>query len=346
MKNIFKKNSVLKMFLLLAVSAAFLLLFTGCGDKADSNKIRIAYFPNMTHAQALVGIAENTFKEAFGDEYEVTFIPFNAGPDEIEAFFADEVDIGYIGPIPAINGFATSSGDIKIIAGATNAGAVLVTRSELKLNNVSELAGKRIAVPQYGNTQHLALLSILSSNGLDSNTDVTIIESKNADTKTLMDRGEVDAACVPEPWGTRLVNEIGANILLDYDELMLDGNYSTAVVIASTKFIEEKPELVEKFLKAHIELTDKINNEKDYCKQIINDKIYELTQAKLSDDVLNTAFDKIIFSYDPAVPSIKEFMKIHISEIYKEDIKNKDDLFDFTILNKILKEKGLQEIQK
>lgn len=330
-----------------AIILTFLFTATGCGNNKNVNNVRIGYFPNMTHGQALIGIAGGAFENAFGDEYNLTFTSFNAGPSEIEAFFAGELDIGYIGPIPAVNGCARSRGDIKIIAGVSNAGAVLITRKDCVLSDVSELAGKTVAVPQFGNTQHLTLLAVLSANGLktaDKGGTVTVIESANADTKTLMDKGEIDAACVPEPWGTRLVEEIDANILLDYDKLLLDGNYSTAVVIADSKFLEDHPDLVEKFLRVHIDLTEEINNNKEESKIAINDKIYDLTSAKLEKNTLDTAFNKIIFSYAPAVPSIQNFINIYVDEVYKEKI-NADELFDFSILNKILAEKNLQEVK-
>ena len=119
---------------------------------------------------------------------------------------------------------------------------MLVTKKNLLINNVKELSGRTIAVPQFGNTQHLCLLNLLSTNGLNTfekGGNVKIIESSNPDTKTLMDKGDIDAALVPEPWATRLVKEIGVNILLNSDQVWDDGDYSTAVIIVSTKFYEK-----------------------------------------------------------------------------------------------------------
>lgn len=315
---------------------------------SDENTIRIGFFPNLTHSQAVYGYANGDFERAFGDQYQIKWQSFNAGPAEIEAMFAGEVDIGYIGPIPAINGYIKSSGDLKIIAGATLNGAMLVTRKNLVINDIKKLANRNIAVPQFGNTQHLCLLNLLSANGLstiEKGGNVKVIESSNPDTKTLMDKGDIDAALVPEPWATRLVNEIGVNILLGSDEVWNTGEYSSAVIIVSTKFYEKNKELVELFLKTHIEITEYINEHPEEAMININDKIGELTGSKLSTEVLQTAFSNMVVTYDPNVPSVDKCMTIYQNEGFIKNIPNKSKVYDFEILNKLLREKNLNEIR-
>lgn len=57
---------------------------------------------------------------------KVSWTSFNAGPAEVEAVFAGEIDLGYIGPVPALSANAKSNGEVKIISNVTNAGAVLL----------------------------------------------------------------------------------------------------------------------------------------------------------------------------------------------------------------------------
>lgn len=209
---------------------------------SDDVTVRVAFFPNITHSQALVGKAEGKFQEAFGDANKIEWKEFNAGPAEIEALFAGEVDIGYIGPGPAINGYAKSNGDLQILAGATDAGA-------------------------------------------------------------------------------------------------------TAVVIARKEFIEDHPDLVEKFVKTHVELTDYINKNPEKAKEIVNEQINELTSKPLAKDVLDAAFKRLTVTYDPEKASVEEFASLSYDTGFvkeKPDLKN---LFNLDALNKVLKEKGLDEIQ-
>lgn len=301
----------------------------------------------MTHSQAVYGYANGDFEKAFDEEYSIKWVSFNSGPSEVEAIFAGEVDIGYIGPIPAINGYIKSNGDVKIIAGATLNGALLVTRKDLAINGVKELAGLTVAVPQFGNTQHLCLLNLLTVNGLNTiekGGNVKVIESSNPDTKMLMDKGDVDAALVPEPWATRLVNEIGANIVLGSDDIWESDDCSTAVIIVNTAFYEKNKDLVKQFLKTHYEITDYINKNPEDAMVKVNNKIGELTGSKLNDDVLKSAFSNMIVTYDPSVSSINKFMTIYRNEGFIKDISNKSNIYDFELLNELLKEKNLIEI--
>lgn len=337
-----KKNNCLLIMLLLLWSFTFL----GC-KKSSADIIRIGFFPNLTHSQALYGYANGDFENSFGDKYDVKWVSFNSGPSEIEAMFAGEVDIGYIGPIPAINGYIKSNGDVKIIAGATLNGALLVTRKDLPISNIKELAGHTIAVPQFGNTQHLSLLNLLSINGLstiEKGGNVKLIEASNPDTKILMDKRDIDAALLPEPWATRLVNEVGANILSDSDKIWDSGDYSTTVIIVNTKFYKKNKDLVKKFLMAHLEITEYINENSEDAMVIINDKIGELSASKLNEKILKSTFSNLIVSYDPNVPSINKLMTIYQNEGFVKDIPNKYNLYDFEILNGLLKEKNLPVI--
>jgi NitT/TauT family transport system substrate-binding protein len=342
-----------KFGLVMAVVIAIAGGLSGCSTNTTNTaenkitKVRIAHFPNITHSQALVGRANGQFQKALGDSTTIEWKTFNAGPAEIEALFAGEVDIGYIGPGPAINGYTKSKGDLQIIAGATDAGAILITRKDLVLKNVGELSGKRVAVPQFGNTQDLSLRHILQENGLQDTTKggtVEVRQADNPDIKTLLDKGEIDAALVPEPWGARLVSEVKANILLDQKQVWRDGSYTTAVVVANTKFIKEHPDVIEKFLRAHVELTDYINQNPEPAKQMVNEQIKELTGKPLAKEILDSAFTRLTVTNDPEKDSVVDFVKLSVDAGFIKTAPDLKDLFNFKILNKILKEKGLKEI--
>lgn len=322
------------------------VMVSGC-KTAPQDTIRIGFFPNLTHSQAVYGYANGDFERAFGKGTTVKWLSFNAGPSEIEAMFAGEVDIGYIGPTPAINGYEKSGGDLKIIAGATLNGALLVTREDLKLDSVNSLEGRVIAVPQFGNTQHLCLLNILSNNGIktvENGGTTQIIESSNPDIKTLMDKGDIDAALVPEPWATRLVEEIHANILLDSDHVWDSGDSCTALIIVDRKFYEQHRDQVAVFLRTHLEITNAINENPEQAMVKINDKIGELTGSKLDETVLVKSFSNLVVTVDPGVSSIDTYMTIFENEGILSGIKDRDNIYDFSVLNGILKEKSLPEI--
>jgi NitT/TauT family transport system substrate-binding protein len=345
-----KSKSRIKRAILFLISVSLIGILTACGSEKESENlsVRVAFFPNITHSQALIGKAEGQFQKALGDKANIEWMQFNAGASELEALLAGAIDIGYIGPGPAINGYAKSKGDIQIIAGATDAGAILVSRKDLNIKEVKELDGKKVAVPQFGNTQDLSLRYLLQQNGLKETTkggSVEIVQAENPDIKTLLDRGDIDAALVPEPWGARLVKEIGANIVLDYDEVWREGKYPTAVIVVRKEFLEKHPDVVENFLRAHVELTEYINTNQDKAKEAINNQIVELTQKALAKDVLDSSFKRITVTNNPEKQAISEMVKLSVSTGFLKEEPDLKDFFSLDILNKILKEKGQQEIK-
>lgn len=308
-----------------AISCMAAMLMAGCGGK-DDNTVNIGFFPNITHAQALLAMDSGRLEEELGDSYEVEWTSFNAGPAEVEALVAGEIDIGYIGPVPAINANVKTNGEISILSNACDAGAVLIKRADVDINSVQDLAGKTVAIPQVGNTQHLCLLSLLEENGLKSTEeggDVTIVAVENSELQTMFDNGHVDAALPPEPWGSILERNCGAQVVLDYDGIMLSGNYPTAVVIARNEFMDSHPDVVEKFLGVHGEMTDYYNNNKDAAADVINNKIEELKGKKYDVDVLKSAFERLTVSTDIR----KDAMDVFINMCEKQEfISGKPDM--------------------
>lgn len=322
-------------YLKLLPLSLLLVLAVGCGsggaDADGQTDVRIAYFPNITHTQALVLKNQGTLEEAWKDRCNVTWTSFNAGPAEIEAVFAGEIDLGYIGPVPAINANVKSNGDVKIISNATNAGAVLLVRNDAGISSVADLAGKKIAVPQIGNTQHLCLLDLLTQNGLktvDQGGDVTVSASSNADIVNLMDNGSVDAALVPEPWGTTIENNGNATVLLDYDELFLNGDYPTAVVIANGDFLNDHPDLVKEFLEMHEEATLYINEHLNDALSLVNAEIESVTGKSIDTDVIQNAFTRIDATADINKEAVMTFAQISLDEGFTNSVPEESDVFN------------------
>lgn len=330
MKRSIKRWNLKKIFVIAGV-AAMVAGLSGCGGtKKDSDKtteINVGYFNNVTHAQALYMKAQGTLDKAFDGKAKVKWTSFNAGPSEVEALFSGDIDIGYIGPVPAISANVKSKGDVSIISGASQAGAELVKAPGSKIKSAKDLDGKTVAIPQIGNTQHLCLLKLLSDNGLktvEESGTVTVTAVENADIQNMMDQGNIDAALVPEPWGSILVKN-GAEIVLDYNEVYMEGNYPVAVVVVRNEFLKEHPDLVKEFLKQHEVATDKINQNADEAAKIINDEINEATGKSLSEDILQTAFQKLTISTDVNKDAVDDFAAISIEQKFI-DQKPSDDL--------------------
>ncbi|MBO5073196.1 MAG: aliphatic sulfonate ABC transporter substrate-binding protein [Eubacterium sp.] len=326
---------MLKKITSIIVGMGLVLSLAGCGSSADKGKdgettVRVAYFPNITHTQALVMKNQQTLENKWKGKCKVSWTSFNAGPAEVEAVFAGEIDLGYIGPVPALSANAKSNGEVKIISNVTNAGAVLLKRKDSGISTVKDLAGKKVAVPQIGNTQHLCLLDLLTQNGLktvDKGGDVTVSASSNADILNLIDNGSVDAAVVPEPWGTTIEKNGNAEVLLEYDKLFLEGNYPTAVVIANGDFIKEHPDLVKEFLQAHEDATLYINNNASQAQEIVNKEIESVTGKSLATDVIQKAFSRMKVDTALNKEAIMTFANISKEEGFINTVPEESDVF-------------------
>jgi NitT/TauT family transport system substrate-binding protein len=311
--------------------------------------VRLAYLPNLTHAVALVGTAKGTFQEALGPDVTIDVKTFNAGPALIEALFAGEIDIGYIGPNPAINGYVRSEGAaLRIVAGASSGGALFIVRPEANIKSPADLDGKKIASPQLGGTQDVALRHLIQENGLqtaDQGGTVTILPTQNPDILTLFQKGEIDGAWVPEPWATRLILEGGGEVFIDERDIWPDGKFITTLVIVSKKFLDEHPDLVESFLRGHVDTVTYIQENAEETKSLVNAEIERITGTPLPRDVLNQAVTTVDFTYDPLAATLFTSAD-HAFELgFLGDSKpDLGGLYDLSLLNKVLTEKGLPPV--
>jgi len=312
----------MKRVVLFTFASVFLAAaLSGCGGSAPAaigpagaaklQALRLGYFANLTHAQALLGVANGSFQKAIGDVPLKTTV-FNAGPSVVEAFFAGELDLAYVGPSPALNAHVKSHGTaVRVISGSASNGVVIVARKDSGIAKLADLAGKRIATPQFGNTQDISarhyVLSVLKQT-LKGNGGTTEIQNiANAEQLGLFKSGQLDAVWAPEPWGARLIHEAGGVLVEEEKNLWPEKNFTITVVLASQKLLAEHPEVVEKFLKAHLETTAWLNAHRDEAANAANVELQKLTGKSLKKEVLVDAFSRIGFSTDVFLDSIKTF---------------------------------------
>jgi NitT/TauT family transport system substrate-binding protein len=326
------------------------LLVTMAASALAQTTVRVGAFPNITHPQAMIGKANGWFEKAMGSQVKIDWKSFNAGPSAIEALFAGAIDLTYIGPNPAINGYVRSNGEaLRIVAGATSGGAALVVRNDAGIQKAEDFHGKRIGSPQMGNTQDVALRAWLKSNGMksrDKGGDVQVIPVANPDQLTLFLKKELDAAWAPEPWASRLIREANGRLFLDERTLWPNGQFITAHLIVSTKFLKEHPDLVKRWLEAHVELTDWINGHQADAKQLLNQQISKETGKALSPEVLNDSFGRLQVTYDPLKASLFNAARSAFDAGFLgRQMPDLSKLYDLSLLNQVLTAKGKKAIQ-
>jgi NitT/TauT family transport system substrate-binding protein len=338
-----------KRVILICLAAAILLSACGEASAPQVTTVHVGYFPNLTHSQALVGLANGSFQKALGDAIKIDAVQFNAGPSAMEAVLAGAIDMTYIGPNPAINGYVQSKGAaVRIIAGATSAGAVFVVRPQANIKTAKDLDGKKIASPQLGNTQDVSLRRYIKQAGLatrETGGTVMVVPMANADILTAFLKGDIAGAWVPEPWGARLVREAGGVILVDERDLWPGGKFVTAHIVVSTKFLKANPDIVRLWLQAHVEVTQWINAHPTEAKALVNGEIARLTGKALAPQVMDDAFSRMEVTYDPISSSLNTSAEWAFEAGFfdsKPDLKN---IYDLKLLNEVLSKKGLPAVK-
>ncbi|MEU5871390.1 ABC transporter substrate-binding protein [Glycomyces sp. NPDC047369] len=311
-----------------------------------SGTIRLGYFGNVTHAPALVGLEAGVFADTLPGAVTIEETVFNAGPSAIEALFADAIDISYIGPNPAINGWAQSQGQaLHIIAGSTSGGAGLVVKPEIA--TVEDLRGRALATPQLGNTQDVAARYWLKEQGFatDENGggDVAVTPIDNSEVAAAFDDGTVDAAWAVEPRYSDLLLKHGAVEFLNERELWDGGEFVTTHIIVSKKFLDAQPALVKAFLEGHLAALDYIAANPDDAQVKSNDRIEALTDKRLDDAVIAAAFANLSFTADPIAASLQG-SKEHAVEIGLLEEVDLTGIYALDALNQVLADRGDAEV--
>jgi len=281
------------------------------GQSEQENKIRVAFFPNVGHVVPIVGLETGIFADGLGNQILIEPKIFDSGPQVIEAMFANSVDIAYVGPGPAINGFLKSEKhDVKILAGAASGGASFVIHPDSTINSAEDLSGKRIAAPQIGNTQDISLRHYLSQNGLipaEKGGSVVVLNIQNPDIYTLFVKGEIDGAWVPEPWATRLVQELGGKRLFFEEELWPDKQFASALLIGRTTYIEKNPKIIQSWIDSNNKTVTWINANPKETELIFNQFMKKTLGKSLPENILSESLANIKITSDPIEESISIF---------------------------------------
>ncbi|MGW0337565.1 ABC transporter substrate-binding protein [Streptomyces sp. NPDC003011] len=348
----------------LAVIAALPLLLTACGygsdstdddkqtevaagaKKLSSDEVKIGYFPNLTHATALVGVQEGLFQKELGGT-RIKASTFNAGPSEIEALNSGSIDIGWIGPSPAINGYTKSSGkNLRIISGSASGGVKLVVNPD-KIKSLDDVKGKKIATPQLGNTQDVAFLNWIADQGwkVDAESgagDVSVVRTDNKITPDAYKSGSIDGAWVPEPTASKLVAE-GGKVLLDEADLWPDKKFVITNIIVSQSFLKEHPDVVEAVLRGSVKTNEWINANPEKAKASANEALKKESGKALPAEIIDPAWKSVTFLDDPLAATLNTEAEhaVKAGLLEKPDLKG---IYDLAPLNKVLKAEGKDEV--
>ncbi len=283
------------------------LLFAGGGE--DYDRIRVAFFPNIGHAVPVIGIERGIFADSMGETAIETRL-FDSGPQAVESLFAGAIDVAYVGPGSALSGFLNSESGIVILAGAASGGSSFVVHPDSAISAASDLAGKAVAAPQIANTQDVSLRSYMAQNGLDAagrGGSTIVINVANPEIHTLFAKGDIDAAWVPEPWATILVNDLGGSRLFYEESLWPEGRFASVLLVARADYARENPGTIQRWLEAHDGTVSWINENPGEAQDVFSGYLKKELRVSFGEGIIGEAFENIEITSDPVRDSVAVF---------------------------------------
>ncbi|MFL5204636.1 MAG: ABC transporter substrate-binding protein, partial [Microvirga sp.] len=220
--------------------------------------------------------------------------------------FANSLDLTYVGPNPALNAYARSRGnEIRVIAGAVNGGSALVVQGDSTLSKPADFKGKRIATPQFGNTQDVAARAWLVAGGLritQTGGDAHVVPTSNPDQLSLFQSKQLDAVWTVEPWVSRLESEAGGKVLVEEKDAI------TTILVSSAGFLEKNRDLAKRFVAAHRELTDWIQKNPDEAQRMAREELQASFRLDMSPELVARAWSRMVITPDTSREAFQSFV--------------------------------------
>jgi NitT/TauT family transport system substrate-binding protein len=276
------------------------VLALAMADPATAKTIlRVGYFPNVTHAQGIIGShstreGEGWFEQRLGPDVTIQWFAYNAGPSAMEAMFAGSIDLTYVGPNPSLNAYIRSRGDeVRVLSGAAEGGAALVVQPDGRITRPADFKGRIIASPQFGNTQDVAARAWLKRQGYRvsiTGGDVPVVPTANPDQLALFKQGKIDAVWTVEPWVSRLELEANGKVWLEQNDAV------TTILVASVAALRQQPGLVAGFVAAHRELTVWLNQHPDQAQAKVRAGLTAEMKREMSAAIVANAWRRLRFT--------------------------------------------------
>jgi NitT/TauT family transport system substrate-binding protein len=297
-------------------------------------EVKLGFFPNLTHAQAVLGVTSGEFEQAVAPA-KFTSRQFNAGPSLIEALFANEIDVGYVGPGPTISAFARSKGQgIRVISGAASNGVIIVARKDSGINSMADLAGKKIATPQQANTQDIAARHYLTATLKQTDTK-NVLPIPNADQAGMMSRGNVDASWAPEPWGSLLIATTGARLIGEEKDLWPNKTFDLTVIVTTPEFLAAHPDVVRKILTVNHHWTARLTVDPTKYVPQLEQGLAKLTGKSLPPGVTGDALAHVKFNEEPSQETFEANAQWAYDLGFAKEKQNLAPLVDLTVLHQL-----------
>ncbi len=231
--------------------------------------------------------AAESGEETTGNTYDFTLA---ASADEVTpGLMQGELDIACVPANLASVLYNRTDGGIVTLA-VNTLGVLYIVENGNSVQSMADLAGRTIAASGKGSTPEYALRYLLSENGIDPDTGVTIDwKSEHSECVAALASGAATIAMLPQPFVTVAQTQlpdlrVALDLTEEWDALDNGSALLTGVVVARADFVEEHPAAVEEFLTSYAESVEWVNANTAEAAELIGG--YDIVDAAVAEKAL------------------------------------------------------------
>lgn len=291
-------------------------------DNAWAGKpVRIGYLQADIHQLACWVALEKGFYKEQGLDVKVAGI-FKAGPEEMSAFAAGELDMGYVGEAPATTAVANGAAQVQVLAQVNTEGSAIMVGKDSTIAKVPQLAGKSVAVPGHSTVQDFLVRKALDQNKVPAK-QVKIMVVKPPEMIGALRTNQIDSFIAWEPYPAKAQTMGLGKVLATSAQIWPD--HPCCVLVADEKFLKARPEDAKKMVAAHVKATDFINQHPQEALKI------GVKYTGMDAETVRLAMKNVNYTYKISVEGEREYVSLLAKQGY---IKIKDvDAFIAHFLN-------------
>ncbi|MCF8081865.1 MAG: ABC transporter substrate-binding protein [Deltaproteobacteria bacterium] len=245
----------MKQWVWILFAVVLLSPLTGPGPADAGPPIRIAYLQSDIHQLACWVALDQGYYQAAGLDVEVAGI-FKAGPEEMSAFAAGELDMGYVGEAPATTAVANGVARVTVLAQVNTEGSAIMVRKDAPVKTLKDLVNKRIAIPGHSTVQDFLLRKALTKFKVpQSQVQITVL--KPPEMIGALSGRQINAFIAWEPYPAKAQIAGIGKVLLTSAQIWR--NHPCCVLVADNRFLKERPQEARSLVKAHVRATDYID---------------------------------------------------------------------------------------
>ena len=252
-----------------ALGAAAILALSGCTDSGaaptsaatddagsgEVRSVRVAALPIAETGALWAAIDEGIFED-HGIEVEV--VPAQGGAQAIPALLSGDIQFAIGQPFGPFRADVQDLGVVIIgdyadsLAEGKDVNAV-VSLADSGITGPADLAGKRVSVNSLGAAGDVTIMKAVEDAGGDPST-IEFVEVAFPDAQAQLEAGNIDAAWVPDPFMSRIVDG-GGNLVVHPYQATIPG-LTVLTTFTTQELMDSDSELVSDFAAAMAEALD------------------------------------------------------------------------------------------